>query len=83
MAAVVDSLLRRSDSSDGDSGDSKISLENWPTIPMESHPAPVMEMTSQQLAQLGAEDQALLEVASVAGKRILPRRQSRRASARI
>ena len=67
MAAVVDSLLRRTDSSDGDSGDSKISLEKLADDSNGIAPGTVMEMIAQQLAQLGAEDQALLEVASVAG----------------
>ncbi len=67
MVAVVESLLRPPDSSDEDSGESKISLEKLAEDSNRIAPGTVMEMIAQQLAQLEAEDQALLEVASVAG----------------
>ena len=67
MVAVVDSLLRLDASSATDPGDSNLALEKLAEDSNRIAPGNVMEMIAQQLAQLEAEDQGLLEVASVAG----------------
>jgi tetratricopeptide (TPR) repeat protein len=68
MVAVVDSLLlQRSDSSTADSGANGITLEKLSENSNRIVPGNLMEMIAQQFARLDAEDQSLLEVASVAG----------------
>jgi DNA-binding winged helix-turn-helix (wHTH) protein/tetratricopeptide (TPR) repeat protein len=65
MVAVVDSMLRPNGSADSDQAGA--SLEKLAEDSGHIAPGNLMEMIGQQLAQLDADDRALLEVASVAG----------------
>ncbi len=67
MAAIVDSLLRAEGSSATDSADAATAMKKLADDSSRIAPGNLMEMIALQLAQLDAEDQALLEVASVAG----------------
>src|SRR5208283_3800208 len=67
MIAVVDSLLQRSSSPASDSDDAGFSLEKLAEDSGRIVPSNLMEMIAQQIARLDAEDQALLQIASVAG----------------
>jgi DNA-binding winged helix-turn-helix (wHTH) protein/tetratricopeptide (TPR) repeat protein len=66
MAAVVDSILRPN-ATLADSSTSGVSLEKLAEDSNRIAPHNLMETIAQQLAQLEADDQTLLEVASVAG----------------
>jgi DNA-binding winged helix-turn-helix (wHTH) protein/tetratricopeptide (TPR) repeat protein len=67
MVAVIDSLLGTHDAAPAGPDATGVAIEKLVEDTDRIVPANLKEMIAQQLAQLDAEDQALLEVASVAG----------------